>query len=180
MGMHDKWEKALKDTEIVRPRVQPLKTFTATKLAYIFLAESAIHSGDTVVRKGEIVVQKPSLILPSNLPQFEGFDLEEGLKIDKDMLTNFLLIRGAHFPSFRYDNKTFSLDVFEGPLNQAVDKHLDILQKKEDVHTGLITGPADVWQFSVMIFICGQIAQSAGVDVQRILDEYAKKHGKKE
>jgi len=40
MDIHDSWEKALKATEIIRPRVQPLQTFEATQIPYVFLAES--------------------------------------------------------------------------------------------------------------------------------------------
>jgi len=64
MGIHESWEKALKMTEIVRPRVQPLATFEATQIPYIFLAESLVNHGDTVIRKGEITIDKPSIILP--------------------------------------------------------------------------------------------------------------------
>lgn len=177
MNLYDKWEKALKNTRIIRPRVQPLHTFASTNMPYIFLAESEINPGDTVVRKGEVVVQKPALILPSNAPQFEGFDFEGEMDVDRDMLANFLLVRGIYFPSYKYDNKTYSLEVFEGPLNRAIGKHHNLLQRKEDVQTGLLAGPGDIWQLSVIVFICSQVVQSSGTDIRRILDEYKKKKG---
>ena len=40
-----------------------------------------------VMRKGEIVVDKPSLVLPSASPQFEGFDFDKELHINEGMLT---------------------------------------------------------------------------------------------
>ena len=73
MDIQELWERALKNTEIIRPRVQELHTFSSTQLPYVFLSESSINAGDTVVRKGEVLVEKPSLILPADSPQFEGF-----------------------------------------------------------------------------------------------------------
>ena len=68
MNLQDAWEKALRKTEIVRARVLPLETFTQTRLPYIALAEAEVNRGDTVVRKGEGLVEKPSPILPPNPP----------------------------------------------------------------------------------------------------------------
>ncbi len=171
MNIQDAWEKALKNTEIIRPRVQPLYTFEATHLPYIFLAESKINAGDTLVRKGEVRVEKPSIVLPSNLPQFEGFDFEEEMKLNEDFLMSFFLVRGISFPSMKYNHKTSSLDIVEGSLSRAVQNQLTELQKNEDVHTGLITGSEDVWQFSALIFICGQVARSADGDIRKLLDD---------
>jgi len=171
MNMQEKWVKALDNTCIVRPRVQELLTFSATSLPYIFLSESSINSGDTVVRKGEVLVEKPSLILPYNLPQFEGFESGEQPDLNKDLFANFLLVRGINFPSLKYNNKTYSLDVREGNLDKAVDFYLGRLQQEEDVSTGLLTGPEDCWQFSMLIFICTQAARSAEGDIKRIMRE---------
>ena len=175
MSIQESWDKALKNTEIIRARVKGLLTHDVTNLPYIFLCESSINTGDTVVRKGEISVDKPSLILPLASPQFEGFDFEKEFHINEGILTNFLLVRGVTFPSLKYDNKTYSVDVFEGGLKKAIKQHLDRLQREEDVHTGLITGLEDCWQFSVLIFICTQVVKSAETDVKKLLDELKRK-----
>ncbi|MFH1776577.1 MAG: hypothetical protein ABH952_03345 [Candidatus Omnitrophota bacterium] len=175
MNFQDNWERALKKTEIHRPRVQPLLTFDTTQLPYIFLAESKINIGDTVVRKGEVFVERPSLVLPYNFPQFEGFDFSNDNNFNVDNLTNFLLVRGVTFPSLKYNNKTETLDIFEGKLKNAISYYADILQKKEDVYTGLIIGAEDCWQFSLLIFVCTQVTRSAEGDIKRLLEKYRKK-----
>ena len=175
MNIQDAWEKALKHTEIIRPRVHPLHTFATTHLPYLFLAESSVNSGDTVVRKGEIMVEKPSLILPSNAPQFEGFDFEEKLHLNPDLLTSFLLVRGVSFPSLKYNNKTDSIDIYEGRLKTAIEHYTSTLQREENVHTGLIAGTDDCWQLSVLIFICGQVAKSSEGDLKKLFDDYYRK-----
>ncbi len=149
-----------------------------THVPYVLLSESSINMGDTVVRKGEVLVQKPSLFIPPNNPQFEGFEFDgesEEETFDQNSLINFLIVRGISLPSLRYDNKTSSLDVYEGKLSKAIKHYEKTLQQKEDVHTGLIAGPEDCWQFSILIFICSQIVKNADQDIKRLLDEYHKK-----
>ncbi len=172
MDIQESWEKALRSTEVVRPRVQPLATFEATQLPYIFLAESVVNRGDTVVRKGEITVEKPSIILPPYMPQLEGFEFDKHFSGAADYLTTFLLMRGIRFPSMKYENKVNSLDIHEGKLQRAIDRYSRLLQKQENVTTGLVIGPEDCWQFSVLIFVCMQALRSADTDIRKIFERY--------
>jgi hypothetical protein len=77
----------------------------------------------------------------------------------------------------KYNNKTDSLDVQEGRLKKVLEKYLGELQQREDIHTGLLTGSEDVWQFSILIFICHQILKQADGDIRRLLDEYRNEKG---
>ncbi|MBF0618962.1 MAG: hypothetical protein HQL19_02215 [Candidatus Omnitrophica bacterium] len=172
MDFQEAWARALKDTQIVRTRVSSLHTFDDTRVPYIMLSPSSVNDGDTVVRKGEVVVQRPSLILPPNIPQFEGFDFDEvEAGAGREML-NFLLVRGISIPSMKYDNRTYSLDVFEGDIPRAVAHHANILEREEDVRTGLLTGHEDVWPFAITIFICSQVARNAEIDLRRLMEQY--------
>lgn len=176
MNFEEMWGKALKHTEIIRSRVQALSMMDDTRVPYVLLSESSINLGDTVVRKGEVLVQKPALFIPPNNPQFQGFEFEsEKDKFDETSFVNFLIVRGISIPSLRYDNKTSSLDVYEGKLSAAIKHYERTLQRKEDVRTGLLAGPESCWQFSILIFICSQIIKNADQDIRRLLDEYHKK-----
>jgi len=171
VNIQDLWEKAVKKTEIVRPRVTPLHTHDVTHLPYIALSESAVNMGDTVVRRGEVRVEKPSIVLPYNLPQFEGFEFEEQMSLNEDLFKSFLLVRGVQFPAMKYNNQSYSVDVYEGGLSKAIQHHKTVLQQSENVHTGLIAGPEDCWQFSVILFVCSLMARSANGDIKRLLDD---------
>src|SRR5476649_3085807 len=114
MDAHSAWEKALRETNIIRSRVMSLQTFSETHVPYVLLSPSQINEGDTVVRTGEILVHRPSLILPPNIPQFEGFNFEDEDSFKENTVINFLMVRGITLPSMKYDNKIFSLNVFEG------------------------------------------------------------------
>jgi hypothetical protein len=177
MDIENYWNKALRNTEIIRSRVQPLFSFQDTAVPYVLLSESSINEGDTVIRRGEVVVQKPSLIVPAHNPQFYGFEFEEDKGVSENTLVNFLLVRGVTIPSLRYDNKTVSLEVLEGALSKAVKEHNEILQQAEDVTTGLIIAPEDCWQFSLLIFVCTQITRNAEQDFKKLMDDFRKKFG---
>ena len=174
MNIQEAWQKALKQTEIIRPRIEPLSRVAATELPYIFLAESAVNHGDTVVRKGEVTVEKPAIILPSNLPRFEGFESEADAESawDESGMMQFFLVRGIRFPSLKYSNKTQGVDLHEGSLKQAVQHYLSELQKKENISTGLVLGPEDCWQFSVLIFIAQQSSRQAEGDIKNLWDQF--------
>lgn len=174
MNIQELWEKAITKTEIIRPRVKSLKTFSDTELPYTFLAESSINRGDTVIRKGAVIVEKPSIVLPPNLPKFEGFDFEKDLHFNEDTVTNFLFVRGVKFPSLKYNNRISSLDIFEGNLKKAIKFYSYKLEKEENVDTGLVIGPEECWQFSVLIFICSQVVKSAPNDIRRLLEGFNK------
>ncbi|HPN88776.1 MAG TPA: hypothetical protein PLH56_05525 [Candidatus Omnitrophota bacterium] len=172
MDIEALWNKALKETEILRSRIQALKVFSETRVPYILLSESSVNLGDTVVRRGEVVIEKPSLVVPPLNPFFEGFDFDGEEKFNDNNFINFLLIRGITLPSFHYDNKTHSLDIFEGKLSGAIKNYQKILQEQENTHSGLIAGPEDCWQFSLLIFICAQIARNADNDIRKLLEKY--------
>lgn len=172
MNIQDAWEKAVKRTEIVRPRIQPLQTFSVTHLPYICLSESSVNPGDTAVRRGEVAVEKPAIVLPFNMPHFEGFKFEEEMRVNEDFVNSFFLVRGISFPSLKYNNKQHSLEIFEGSLSKAAEHFKGELQKAENVHSGLVLGPEDCWQFSVIIFVGGQIMKSAEGDLKRLFDDF--------
>ncbi len=175
MDPYEAWSKALKSTEIIRPRVQGLQTFGETPLPYILLSESSVNLGDTVVRSGQIVAQQPSLILPPNIPQFSGFEFEKIGDAADNTFINLLLVRGIQMPSWKYSNHTVSLQVFEGRLSEAVRHYRQELQQAENVHCGLIAGPEDCWPFSLLIYVCSQIVRNSDQDIRKLLEEYRKK-----
>lgn len=176
MDLEKAWNAALKETEILRARVAPLPAAAATSVPYVLLAESSINVGDTVVRSGEVKVDKPSLILPPNNPQFEGFDWEQHDAFNQNTMINFLLIRGISIPSFRYDNRTQSISVFEGKLEKAIKHYQDELSRQENVTTGLIRGSEEYWPFSVLIFTCTQVARNADIDIRKLLERFKNDH----
>lgn len=170
MNIEELWQKAVNKTEIHRGRLRHLYTFDSTSLPYIYLAESVVNSGDVVVRQGSIVMERPFVFLPGNLPQLEGFEIEgSGLQFGNDAVATFLFMRGISFPTMKYSNQTMKLDVIPGPLSKAVNRYKRELQMKEDVTTGLLVSLEDCWQFAVLIYAAAMAAKSIPEDIKNIL-----------
>ncbi len=175
MDIQELWDKARTRTEILRMRLQDLSTFESTMIPYIFLAESSLNPGDTVVRKGQVRIERPAIALPGFSPQFEGFDFDRDLHVSDDAVTTFLLVRGVQFPSLRYRHQLSSLDVLEGSLQKASKRFKDQLASAEDITTGLVIGPEEAWQFSLVLLVGALVIRSAEGDLRRILEDWRKR-----
>lgn len=176
MNIQEAWSKALKETDIIRARILSLQTFGPTQVPYILLSPSDVNAGDTVVRSGEIMIDRPSLILPPHLPQLEGFEFDH-IHANEDSLMNFLLVRGVTLPSLKYNNITNQMDIFEGKVPDAIRHFGNKLEREENTSAGLLVGPGDVWQFSLLIFTCSLIARNSTADVNRILEDLRRRNG---
>ena len=175
MDMYELWDHARKRTEVLRMQLQDLATFEQTRVPYIFLGESALNAGDTVVRQGSVLIERPAIVLPNFSPQFEGFDVNESLHLSPEALATFLLVRGIQFPSMKYRHQLSSLDVFEGSLQQGIQHYLDRLTAAEDTRTGVVIGPEAAWQFSVLLLVGALVVRSAEGDLRRILDAWRRR-----
>lgn len=156
-------------------RLQDLSTFHATTVPYVFLGESSVNAGDTVVRKGQVIIERPAIVLPTFSPQFEGFEFEPALHMNADALATFLLVRGVQFPSLKYSHQISSLDVVEDSLQQTIERYTRQLTMAEDIQTGLVVGPEDAWQFSLLLLVGALVVRSAEGDLRRIFEEWRKR-----
>ena len=175
MDIQELWDQARKRTDILRLRLQDLSSVDATTVPYIFLAESSLNPGDTVVRNGQVIIHRPSIILPNFSPQFEGFEFEDDLQLSPDAVATFLLVRGVQFPSLQYRHQLSTLEIREGSLQQAVNHFTNQLQRAEDTTCGLVVGPEAAWQFSVLLLIGALVVRSADGDLRRILDAWRRR-----
>ena len=176
MDLDEKWQRSLEHTKILRFYRPLLSADDATEIAYVFLGASEVNPGDTVMRRGKVVVDRPLIILPRNIPQFLGFELEEELDTDADALRFFFSLRGVHFPSLKYQHEVSSIDLCEGELTRHSDRLEQQLSQQEDITTGLVIGMPSGWQFSLLIYVSFLINRSAPSDFQKFLDELRKRY----
>jgi len=170
MDIEALWDKAKEKTEIIRGRVKSLATFSHTEVPYIFLAESAVNEGNTVVRRGKIIVEKPMIILPQDMPQFDGFDFEKEMHVNQELVQTFFLMRGIRFPSLKYNNTVYNVDVDERSLTATVEHYRKKLESKENVTTALILGPEESWQFSLLFYMASLVGRAARTDIMNLLN----------
>jgi len=176
MDLQSAWDQARKRTEILRMRLKDLSSLEATVIPYIFLAESSVNQGDTVVRKGSVRIERPAIVLPDFSPQFEGFEFEQESGMNPDAVATLLIVRGIHFPSLKYHHQLASLNVMDGALSKSIITVQDQLQRAEDINTGLVVGSEEAWQFSVLLLVGAMIVRQADGDLRRILEEWRKRN----
>jgi hypothetical protein len=155
--------------------IKRLLTFGSTQFNYIFLASSLVNDGDTVVRKGNFVIDQPTIVLPRNSASFEGFSAQESGGITDEDLSSFFYVRGISFPSLKYINELYELDVFEGSLAQAEKNFMSQVREREDIATAIMIGADTSWQFSTILTACQMIDAHIDHDLKAILDKIKKK-----
>lgn len=176
MGLEELWYEALKETEIVRLPIKRLMTFDVSTFEYVFLAPSLVNKGDTIVRTGKIQVDRPNLVLPKNMPSFEGFTIEETQEpITDSELATFFYARGVSFPSLQYKNEQYELDLFEGSVARAEKVYREKVQQAEKISTAIVIGVDTSWQFSVILVACHMIDSQVDADLKAILDRMRRK-----
>jgi len=164
------FEKKLKlarqQTQILRTRKSDLFTFGTTSLPYVFLAESLINEGDTIIRRGEVKTAKPSLIMGEDLPTFEGFSDEES---DHKQMS-FVFGRGFQFPSLNFQNNDMQLEVVSKELKAVSDEVQNEFDKTHDSRTAVISGPEESWAFSLLIYAGEMTKRSAPGNIKDMFE----------
>lgn len=166
MEMEEALKLAQADTHFVRVRKNLLYTFGTTRLPYICLSQSLARPGDVVVRRGEVMADKPHIAVPGIDFSFEGFtgdDPEAGAAGDALAV---LLARRISMPPSKYVNKAGAESFEVGPISEAIERAVNRLDSDNDVRTAVISAPEKVWGLSVLLYIGSQVARSAPSNVQ--------------
>lgn len=155
MDFQDKFEKAWRKTRILRPVERKLFTFGDTRLPYFLVAESLVNKGDTVVREGEVVVQRPIIFTPRpGHPLFEGFGEKE------EKAAGLIIQRLMYIPPYKYKNESHRLYVASEPLDEVVARFNQRLDREENRQTAIIQAIADMWEVAVMRFAAERMIKS--------------------
>lgn len=170
IDINKKWEEALKNTKIIRSRYKRLETFKKTIVPYVLLSNSLVNKNSTVVRKGKVEISPALIHLPYGEFELRGFNFKETTNYTEETIKSFLIVRGVHLPSLKYNNTQMKLEVINKTLDEAINHYKKIFQKIEDIETGLIVGIPDIWQFSLLIYIASLVLRSAENDIKNYID----------
>lgn len=168
MNFIEKFDEALKSTKILRMRLKALEQKKNTICPYTIVMPSRFDAKDALIKKGNIIVEKPVIILPENLAEFIGFELEE-FGIRNDMLNSALLLRGIRLPSLRYKNLQYKIDVVNKNYKEHAEDIAETLKLKEDVEEGVvITKNPELWQLSLLIYTAGLFIKNIPNDLKNL------------
>ena len=164
MEMEDAFKMAQEDPRFIKERKNLLYTFGATRLPYICLSESPDNTDFVMIRAGEVLADKPQIALPGEMFSFEGFDEEMEKLFGDEMVVS--LARRISMPPSKYVNKAGEAIIEKGPLGEAIQRAVNKLENDNDVRTGIIAAPEQVWGLSVLLYVGSQVARSAQSNVQ--------------
>ncbi len=148
MDFEEKLRYALERSVFHRERGSDLFTFGATRLPYFFAARSALHEGETVVRRGEILTERPAIMLGHPEMLLEGF----GESQEEDRSIALTVGRRFHMPALRYENRAGALELIPRDLEELVQAWLQELEGSGNTRTAVISAPEDAWPLPLLIY----------------------------
>jgi len=146
MELDEKIQQALKATTVVRPPKQTLATFGTTNINYYLITE--LTEVVNIVREGNVIAEKPRIVTAGYLINLEGFS---------DQARRFIQMmseQSPHEPAvfYRYRNQPHQMDIVSGPVQQAVNNVLTMVENKGDPLATVIKGVEEFWDVSLIKF----------------------------
>jgi hypothetical protein len=163
MEMEEAFRLAQEDTKFIKERKNLLYTFGATRLPYVCISPDSGNADFVTVRSGEVLADRPQIAVPGELFSFEGF---EELKEMFDAEPFVALARRISIPPSKYVNKAELTERRPGPMAEAIQRVVNRLENDNDVRTGVISAPEQVWSLSVLLYVGSQVARSAQSNMQ--------------
>ncbi len=138
------WREAILGTEILRMPQRSLSTFGPTNLTYYCLSQ--ISARQTRVRRGVVSAQKPKIILAEQIKEmFDGLGDEA-----KDFAHHMIEQFGPHLRAlgYRFGHELEQTKTYRKTLRETYRVLLPKIE--EQGHSGVIAGPEEFWQISVI------------------------------
>ena len=150
----ERLEYAVRHTQVLRPPRQNLETFGITKVRYHLLTAPAYTDlvageGETVVREGQVIAERPRVVTPYYLLNLEGFSHHARRYLEK-------MAQEEHSSPallYRYRNEVEGLSIVSEPLDQLAQKLTEKLEREGTALACVIKGVDELWDVSLLRFI---------------------------
>ncbi|MDY6893115.1 MAG: hypothetical protein SVO26_05300 [Chloroflexota bacterium] len=155
---------AVNNTVVLHPPKQMLATFGTTNIHYYLLTEPSYKEfgegeGETVVREGRVISQRPRVVTPVYLGNIEGFSEHA-----KNYLEMIVREHGPHAPGifYGYKNEHMETNIVPNDMRSVVQKLEEEIKKEGSPLTTIIKGVDELWDVSLMKFIFDMTRESLG------------------
>jgi len=172
----EKFKNFWRQTEIIREYQRILFTFGDMELPYVFVAESKQLADRTMVRKGKVFLQKPRIVLPEGRKglEFEGFEHSDFLGREAAYL-----FRAAKLPFSQVTNRPIADEKLEyGKVSAVLEQINKQMDNQNDTETGLIKGPLEGADVSLIRYSFGLAIKSAPENINEFLEHIRKQRGR--
>ena len=150
----ERLEYAVRHTEVLRPPRQKLETFGITNIRYYLLtapayADLVAGGGETVVREGQVIAERPRVVTPYYLMNLQGFSQHARRYLEK------IAQEGHSSPAllYRYRNEAKGLSIVSEPMHQLAQKLTEKLEREGIALASVIKGVDELWDVSLLRFI---------------------------
>ena len=155
MGIDERIEYTIKNTEILRAPKKSLYTFGTTNIYYYLVTEPAYSEfmknvTETVIREGRVIAERPKIVTPYYLANLEGFGSEARRYLEALAEEHGSDIRGVFYT---YRNESKGLTIVSDSLPTVVANLNTEIDKRGDPLAAIIKGDDALWDVSLMKFI---------------------------
>ena len=172
MDVSPEWMKSVEQTYVIKFPTQHLATFGITSVDYFVVTEPIYTAMDaskreleSVVRKGKVISEQPSLITPTYALNLDGFS-ESAYEYMRSAAQSY----GPNSPGilYQYRNESENLEIVGGiPAEVANRISTDLKAKKNDLSV-VIVGIDEFWDVALMKFIYEFTASSASFNASEM------------
>jgi hypothetical protein len=157
---------ALENTNLVLPPERRIETFGTSILNYYLVTEEMDSTGESRVREGTIVAEKPQILTPQNLSKLllDGF----GDKAQQfaDLISNhsdkFAVLKYG-FTMRKSDVRVYEVhDPFEAVVNRVVEE----VKAKNNPGSAVLTGVDDAWEVCLVKFMMDMVTSSGEANLR--------------
>jgi hypothetical protein len=151
----DKIRYAVEHSMVLKGPKRSLAAFGATNIHYFLLTEPVYQEpgtsqGETVIREGKVVAERPKIVTPTYLLNLEGFSAEAR--------QYFEMVRreaGPHAPGllYTYKNEPANLTIVSENLLSVAGRLTEMIDKEDRRLTAILKGVDELWDISVLKFI---------------------------
>lgn len=162
---HD-FHYAMENTRVVVSPQSGIETFGTTHFHFSLVSELLDEVNTVRIRKGRIEAERPRIVSPHHFSKL----LLDGFGEDAREYADWIETRGAAFKILRYGFQFRKTDLSEQVVREPMETALERLKEKMDRGneplTALIAGVDDAWEVCLLKFSMEMIQRSAGENVE--------------
>lgn len=170
MERDERIKYAIEQTQLVRAPKQALATFGVSDIRYYLLTQPVYteitgNPGETVLRQGRVVAERPKIVTPYYL-----LNLFQGFEHGKEYADYLYRTYGANEPGllYQYRNEPGSMDILSSPLDAVIENINQEIERSQNPLTTIIKGVDELWDISLMKFIHDITRQSLGSNMMEM------------
>lgn len=147
--------EAVQRTEVLRLPRRNLSSFGTTNIYYYLVTEPVYQEtpdsgGETVIREGRVIAERPRIVTPYYLSRLQGFS-PEAKRYFEDLIGTY----GPDAPGmfYTYRNEPKELNIVSDGLEAVVERLNAEIDRRGDPLASIIKGEDQLWDVSLMRFI---------------------------